>query len=157
MTSSAQRWRLRDDSPEPLIQELEDTKRNYWEPRLRKKEVVVHTLCYKTSGCGYAEFVYAPKETGKVWQKSSLMTTKCKDPFSYLGNSQPTSCWMLGSVSRKYCYTFVLSLCSWASTVGGRMLTHTSCSPAGPRGRLKSPGEVMCVQLGAPEPGNENL
>lgn len=37
------------------------------------------------------------------------------------------------------------------------MLTHTTCSPAGPRGRLKGPGEVMYVQLGALEPGNENI
>lgn len=37
------------------------------------------------------------------------------------------------------------------------MLTHTSCSPAGLRGWLKGPGEVMYVQLGAPEPGNKNV
>lgn len=37
------------------------------------------------------------------------------------------------------------------------MLTHTTCSPADPRGWLKGPGEVMYVQLGALEPGNENI
>lgn len=37
------------------------------------------------------------------------------------------------------------------------MLTHTSCSPAGPRGWLKGPGEVMYIQLGALEPGNEHF
>lgn len=100
----------------PSIQELEDTKRNYWESHLRKKEVVVHTLCYKTCRVPCCKRLWmqslSPKETGKVWEKSLLMATKCKDPFSYLGNSQPISCWMLGSVSRKY-YMFVLSLCSF--------------------------------------------
>lgn len=37
------------------------------------------------------------------------------------------------------------------------MLTHTTCSPADPRGWLKGPGEVMYVQLSALEPGNENI
>lgn len=34
----------------------------------------------------------------------------CRNPSSYLGNSQPTGCWMLRSVLRKYYYVFFLSL-----------------------------------------------
>lgn len=97
--------------------------KNYRTPRKiteshfqEKKELFVHTLHYKTCRVPCCrrldmQFVYAPKEN--TLGENLLMTTKCKGPFSYLGNSQPTSCWMLGSVSRKYCYIFVLSLRSF--------------------------------------------
>lgn len=66
--------------------------------KFKEKEVFVHIVCHKTverlaaAGCGSGKFVYAQKETGKAWEKNSLKTAKCRDPFSYLGNSQPTGC-----------------------------------------------------------------
>lgn len=66
--------------------------------KLKQKEVVVHIVCLRTvehlagGGCGSGRFVYAQKETGKAWEKNTLKTAKCRDPFSYLGNSQPTGC-----------------------------------------------------------------
>lgn len=52
-------------------------------------------MCHKTverlaaGGCGSGKFVYAQKETGKLWEKSSLKTTECL-PTKFLPGKFPT-------------------------------------------------------------------